>query len=569
MSVDPPPRVSASSSSLESSDRPTEGGGISVEPQSLAEARLAGIVSISADAIISIDASHRISLFNLGAQKIFGYTEAEMLGQPLELLLPEGARGRHQEHINDFGSSSVDARRMGERSVIAGRRKNGETFPAEASISKIDVAGERVYTVILRDGSERKRSEDALLLLAAAGKVLSSSLELGATLESVTRLVVPAVADCCVIDASCEEGAVVYRVASANAGWQETLIRDDWTLLHDCLAQLRDTPAVPHDVPPLLAPLVSDAWLTTCDVSEAQRALVKTLGIRSLMSVPLICRGQATGLMTFLMTDSGRTLDVGASALAREVAVRVAQAIENGELYRRSREAVEARDEVLAIVSHDLRNPLSVVSMCASSLGEAPLPDDATIIDLAHTMQQSAEWMQVIIQDLLDVARLESGRLVMHPTTESVVALMERAIALHRPLAEERGLALSAQAAPNLPAASVDAARVSQVLANLIGNSLKFTAPGGSIRVEAMASDFGVTVSVTDSGCGISADHFPHLFDRFWQVRRDDGTRSTGLGLAIAKGIVEAHGGVIWAESTVDVGTTFFVTLPRAKAPSA
>ena len=110
MSVDPPPRVSASSSSLESSDRPTEGG-ISVEPQSLAEARLAGIVSISADAIISIDASHRISLFNLGAQKIFGYTEAEMLGQPLDLLLPEGARGRHQEHIKDFGSSSVDARR--------------------------------------------------------------------------------------------------------------------------------------------------------------------------------------------------------------------------------------------------------------------------------------------------------------------------------------------------------------------------------------------------------------------------------------------------------------------------
>jgi len=269
--------------------------------------------------------------------------------------------------------------------------------------------------------------------------------------------------------------------------------------------------------------------------------------------------------MTFLMTDSGRAFDGGHGTVASELAGRATQAIENGELYRLSREAVAARDEVLAIVSHDLRNPLSVVSMCASTLSEEPLPEASTIVDLARTMHQSAEWMHVIIQDLLDVARLESGRLVMHRAPETPAALIDRAIELHRPLAEEGRLALAAQVDSGLPHVAVDAARVSQVLANLIGNALKFTKPGGTIRVGAMASTVGVTVSVADTGRGIGADHLPHLFDRFWQVRRNDVTRGTGLGLAIAKGIVEAHGGTIWAESTEGIGTTMHFTLPAAK----
>ena len=133
-------------------------GGISGASAGGIDARLSAIVSIAADAIIAIDASQYITLFNNGAEKIFGYTADEAIGQPLQILLPEGLRSRHAEHIREFGASETHARRMGERRAISGRRKSGEIFPAEASISKAMVDGEWMYTVILRDATERRRT---------------------------------------------------------------------------------------------------------------------------------------------------------------------------------------------------------------------------------------------------------------------------------------------------------------------------------------------------------------------------------------------------------------------------
>ena len=136
MSVIRPPRVSPPSSTLEPPVVTRDTDPLSAVALARSEALLAGIISIAADAIISIDGSHRITLFNHGAEKIFGYTEAEVLGQQLDILLPEGARARHRGHIHDFANGAVGARRMGERSIIAGRRKSGETFAAEASDRK-------------------------------------------------------------------------------------------------------------------------------------------------------------------------------------------------------------------------------------------------------------------------------------------------------------------------------------------------------------------------------------------------------------------------------------------------
>ena len=565
MSVDRPPRVSPPSSTPEPPVVTRDTEPLSAVALARSEALLAGIISIAADAIISIDGSHRITLFNHGAENIFGYTEAEVVGQQLDMLLPEGARVRHRGHIHDFASGAVGARRMGERSIIAGRRKSGETFAAEASISKIEIGGDRTFTVILRDASERKRTEEKLQFLAAADKALSASLDLAETLQRVVHLAVPTLADCCTVHVAAEDGSPVLGVVAAHNAGQDATLRAENQFLPELWATLRNVELGSASRAPLLVGTFSDDWLSARGVSDACCAVVQSLGVRSLMSFPLVLHGRAFGVMTFLMTDSGRAFDGGLGTVASELAGRATQAIENGELYRLSREAVAVRDEVLAIVSHDLRNPLSVVSMCASTLSEEPLPQASTIVDLARTMHQSAEWMHVIIQDLLDVARLESGRLVMHRAPETPAALIDRAIELHRPLADEGGLALAAQVDSGLPHVAVDAARVSQVLANLIGNALKFTRPGGTIRIGAMASTVGVTVSVADTGRGIGADHLPHLFDRFWQVRRNDVTRGTGLGLAIAKGIVEAHGGTIWAESTEGIGTTMRFTLPTAK----
>lgn len=530
----------------------------------LASAHLGAIISIAADAIISIDVLQRITLFNTGAEKIFGYTAEEAMHQPLEMLLPEYARDVHRKHIRNFAESPISARRMGERATISGRRKNGEIFPAEASISKIDVEGEQVFTVILRDATERMRTEQGLQFLAEAGKKLNRSLDLGETLEGLVQMVVPVLADCCIVDIFHVDGRLARTAVAALHPEHGQLLRDGRERLAQ---QWRVLPALQSAFArnePLIVHEMSDEWLTAQEVSEEYRTQTRAVGVRSMLVFALSLRARAPGVMTFLMTNSGRVLDDSYIALARELAARVAQAIENGELYRLSLQAVAARDEVVAIVSHDLRNPISVVMMCASTLSQEPLPEAATIVDLARTVHQSAEWMNSIIQDLLDVAHLESGRFVVRRESEALAPLIANTIERHRPLADERELRLSAEVEADIPEVSIDAARVSQVFANLIGNALKFTEPGGAISVGARMVDGRVVVSVADTGRGIDAEHLPRLFDRFWQARRDDGERGTGLGLAIARGIVEAHRGVIWVESAVGIGTTFFFTLPMA-----
>lgn len=528
------------------------------------DARLSAVISIAADAIISIDAEQRITLFNTGAETIFGYTATEILGQPLDLLLPEGIRERHQNHIRSFAGSPVDARRMSERTTITARRKSGEIFPAEASIAKVRVEDEWVFTVILRDITERKRTEDGLKFLAQAGMELNRSLDMRDTLDRVSRTAVPVLADCCAIDVFSDESTLVHFAVSATAPDDEQVLRQQRVR-----AQVESSPllieSLIHDrSKPLIIPSFSLDAISTFGLMPASVYGPLTERVRSLMIFPLTLRSHMTGLMTFFMTYSGRQYDDTYLALASELASRVAHAIDNTELYRRSQEAVSVRDEVVAIVSHDLRNPLSVVKMCASTLAEEPLPEPSSIVELARTIHHSAEWMNTIIQDLLDVARLESGKLVMHLEPLPLETIIADTVEFHRHLAEERGLQLVANIPAGMSPVAVDASRLSQVFANLIGNALKFTERGGTVTVNARLADGRVVVSVSDTGRGISEEDLPRLFDRFWQSSRGDLKRGTGLGLAIAKGIVEAHGGRIWVESAEHRGATFLFTLVPA-----
>jgi PAS domain S-box-containing protein len=347
------------------------------------------MLAISVDAIISCDEERRIILFNQGAERIFGYAAAEIVGRSLDLLLPEAMRVRHATHMASFATSESTARRMGERARIVGLRKNGEIFPAEASISRVPAGAGWRFTVMLRDVTERQRMEEGL------------------------------------------------------------------------------------------------------------------------------------------------------------------------------RAAVAARDQVLAVVSHDLRNPLSAIKMCTAAL-EASLPAETTVAGpLLATIRESTDWMQRIIQDLLDVASLDAGRLSLHRGTQSIERLLDHAVELFRPLADEHGIGLDAgYARENLPDVVVDGERILQVLSNLIGNACKFTPRGGRVSIGVTREGTGVRVWVRDTGCGIEPAHLERVFDRFWHASDAGQVRSTGLGLAIAKGIVEAHGGRIWVESARHRGSTFSFTLP-------
>jgi PAS domain S-box-containing protein len=227
--------------------------------------------------------------------------------------------------------------------------------------------------------------------------------------------------------------------------------------------------------------------------------------------------------------------------------------------------ATRARDEVLAVVAHDLRNPIHTISMAAAMLCEADSTSAINVRRSAEIIRHGAERMSRLVQDLLDFRRAETGHLHVQPRDESVEALVARSLELLRPIAAAASLDLRVEVPAPLPAVLADGNRIEQVLSNLVGNAIKFTPPGGCVLVRAERDKAGVRVSVVDTGSGIPPAQLPHVFSRFWQGRRAD-RRGLGLGLPIAKGIVEAHGGRIWAESEVGVGSAFHFVLPLAVA---
>jgi signal transduction histidine kinase len=217
---------------------------------------------------------------------------------------------------------------------------------------------------------------------------------------------------------------------------------------------------------------------------------------------------------------------------------------------------------VLSVVAHDLRNPLNTMLMASQLLADT-LPAESSARRQVAIVQRAGDRMNRLIQDLLDIKRLETGRLTLDLRPIGARALLLDAVEMLRSVASASALELVLDAPNDLPRVTADAHRVQQVLSNLIGNAIKFTPKGGRITVSAVSEDREVRVEVCDTGAGIPADQLPHIFGQFWQATRGD-RRGIGLGLAIAKGIVEAHAGRIWVESSEGEGSSFFFTLPTA-----
>jgi len=241
-------------------------------------------------------------------------------------------------------------------------------------------------------------------------------------------------------------------------------------------------------------------------------------------------------------------------------------ATEPAELDRKSREAIELRDDLLAVVSHDLRNPLSTISLCTALIADM-LPRPARTREVMRRLdviRRSVDQMERLIQDLLDTARAEAGRLTLEPHEFRLAPLLAEAILTLRPLAAEKAQRLEIAVADDVPPVRADRQRTLQVVSNLVGNAIKFTPPGGRITVRAWRAGPNAVVCVEDSGAGIAPEDLPHVFERFWQARNERRT-GAGLGLTIARSIVEAQGGRIWVESRLGHGARFFFTLPLAR----
>jgi signal transduction histidine kinase len=231
----------------------------------------------------------------------------------------------------------------------------------------------------------------------------------------------------------------------------------------------------------------------------------------------------------------------------------------------RAESAVRSRDQVVSIVSHDLRSPLATVSMAATYLLDMPPTEEgrAKARHFLEMIKRGTVRMDRMIDDLLDVARIEAGGLAIERAKVTVESLMEEVATMLRPDVEKRGQRLDCRLAAGLPAVCADRGRLLQVFSNLVGNAVKFTAEGGTITVAAEAEQRAVRFSVSDTGSGIAPENIPHLFDRFWQASRSD-RRGIGLGLSIVKALVEAHGGHLAVDSVPGRGTTFAFSIPLA-----
>jgi signal transduction histidine kinase/CHASE3 domain sensor protein len=280
---------------------------------------------------------------------------------------------------------------------------------------------------------------------------------------------------------------------------------------------------------------------------------------------PLVGRnGRSLGVIRLWGKKDGKFTESD-EAILTQLAQLCSVALENARLYKDAQDATRARDDLVAIVSHDLRNPIHTINMAAAFLLEVAPPVDRRVTSRRQleVIQRQANRANRLISDLLDVARIEAGGLAVELRPEEAQSLVQEALDSANPLATGNQLKLSKDVPEDLPRVSSDRDRVLQVFANLIGNAIKFTPKGGEITIRAERSGSEVRFAVCDTGPGIPPEHLPHVFDRYWQAK-STAKLGTGLGLSIAKGIVEAHGGRIWVESEPGKGASFIFTLPCA-----
>jgi signal transduction histidine kinase len=392
-------------------------------------------------------------------------------------------------------------------------------------------------------------------VLADATEALGGSLDDRQSVAEVARLALRTLGDACVVDLDAEGGLQEIAVAHIDPT-REAAVRE----LHRHPATVDGShplAVVRRTRQPLLVPAVDG---------------VPPLGVRSAMFVPLTVRDHFLGVLSYYNAGP-RRFDEDDLALATELGRRVALAVDNARLYREAERASAARDVVLALVSHDLRNPLSTIGMCATSLLDpAPISDDE-MRSIADTINRSVDWTQRIIRDLLDVTSIEAGRLALERSPVLVADVLASVREVMLVQTQAAGVELASDGAGGAATIDADHDRLLQVLLNLLGNAVKHTPPGGRITVRAVPEPAGgapaafVRFSVRDTGRGIAPDDLPHVFDRYWQMDRA-GRAGAGLGLAIAKGIVEAHGGTIEVTSAVGLGSTFSFTIPAAAAPA-
>ncbi len=529
-----------------------------------AHARIAALVDSAMDAIITVDGERRIVMANRAATAMFGVEEAVLLGQPVEVLLPERYRANHPELLHRFGRSGSTGRQMSANAVVRGRRWDGEEFPAEASISHGRVGAEEFYTVILRDVTERQRAEEAIHTLNASleATVVERTAALQATAEALAQerdRLADLTHEVSLIVDSAPVGILLIkdrRVLRANAKAEELL---------------------GYEPGQAVGRSARDWYVCQEDYDKVGREMYADLAAGKVHRGEMQARRQDGS--QFWVRYSSRRLERGGASLAlsiiEDLSAEHAAAEALAAAQAQAVKANEAKSQFLANMSHEIRTPMNAIIGMTHLALRTELNDAQR--DYLQKIKVSSEHLLGVINDILDFSKVEAGKMALELVDFQLLPVLDNVFTLVGGKAAEKGLELVLDVAPDVPNFLIgDPLRLGQVLINLCGNAVKFTEHGQVVirvgRERDDAAGLGLYFEVQDSGIGLSAEQMAQLFQSFQQADSSTTRKhgGTGLGLAISQRLVHLMGGEIGVRSELGAGSTFWfkVRLQAGQRPA-
>ncbi len=530
-----------------------------------AQARLAAIVESSEDAIVGKTLDSTILSWNTAAERLFGYTAEEAVGRSVTILIPP-ERQDEEDYI-------MERLRRGERIEhyeTVRIAKDGRRLDVSLTISPIhDRTGRIVGAAkIARDVTARKWAEQATRFLADASAALAELTDSRSTLQKLAELAVPLFADWCAVDVLEADGSI-HRLALTHGDAAQHRLADALR------ARYPPQPGDSSSVMRVLStgesewrPSVPDSLLEEAARDGDHLALLRQLGFRCYLSVPLRSRARTLGVLTCAMAGSGRSYSASDLALAEDLAHRAVLAIENASLLATLQEADSRKDEFLAMLAHELRNPLAPIRNAVQIFrGKAPATPELRWA--TEVIERQVHQLTRLVDDLLDVSRITRGKIELRKERVELAAVIDSAVEASRPLIEKWDHELTIEVPPLPIYVEVDPTRLAQVVSNLLNNAAKYTDQGGSLGLTVEPEEGGAVIRVKDTGAGIPPEMLHRIFDMFTQVdhtlERSEG--GLGIGLTLVQQLVEMHGGTVEARSAgPGQGSEFIVRLPVAGA---
>ncbi|MEO8031772.1 MAG: PAS domain S-box protein [Gemmatimonadota bacterium] len=529
--------------------------------------RLAAVVDFSDDAIISKSLDGIIATWNRGAERIFGYTQDEVVGRPITIILPPERYHEEDEILRRL--------RRGERLdhfETVRIHKDGHSIDVSVTVSPIRDAEGRIIgaSKISRDITQRKRNERTTRFLAESSAALAELGDIESTLQRVAGMAVPAFADLCAVDLVAPDGSprrISFRYSegidpAAARGMARYGARSN---------ENHNVSRVIHSGQPIWIESLTDENLQQISRSPEHLALLRRLAIKSYICTPLLSRSRVLGVLSFATGRSGRMYDATDLAVAEDLADRTVIAIENANLVSALQESDQRKDEFLAILAHELRNPLAPIRNSVQVLrGKAPpIPEVQWAADV---IDRQVSQMTRLVDDLLDISRITSGKVQLRRELLALATAVQSAVDGSRPLIDSARHEFTVRMPAEPVYLMADLTRLSQVILNLLNNAAKYTNPGGRIWLTVEAKGAQVEIRVKDTGIGIDAGMLPRIFDMFTQddrsLERSQG--GLGIGLTLVRQLVEMHGGTVRASSAgAGQGSEFVVTLPVEQGATA